>query len=432
MFVAIASGLAGCARPDGVVTIHPEQQAQVMRGWEATVDPGGPPSSPYLDFVTNDIGINRLRLEVRSGSENTDHNWSRMRSGAITDEAWRPLRYATVNDNDDPQTINPQGFDFAELDHAVTTVALPMAARLAARGEKLFVNVCYVAFTSQITTGAYVHNQPEEYAEFVLATYLHLRDRFQLTPDAWEVVLEPDNRTGWTGDMIGRAIVAAGARLRANGFTPAFIAPSVSEMVRAPRFIDAIAQVPGAMDLIAEISYHRYGVRSARQLGTIRERAERYRKPVSMLELWFGRGTSDVLREDLTQGNVVAWQGNVISGLVQAGQAATQGPFTPTEDTRVNRQYFQHVRVGAVRVASSGSLDSVAFVNPNGTNVVVLHAPAKTTFNLNGLAAGRYQVSYALSDRSVVEPLLRELSTGGSLTVTAPAAGVVTIAGLAN
>jgi len=39
----------------------------------------------------------------------------------------------------------------------------------------------------------YIHGDPAEYAELVLATYTHLDERYNVTPDCWEVILEPDN-----------------------------------------------------------------------------------------------------------------------------------------------------------------------------------------------------------------------------------------------
>jgi hypothetical protein len=358
-----------------------------------------------------------------------------MRSGEISASDWRPLRYATVNDNDDPRTINPAGFDFSELDHAVVTGVLPIKARLDARGESLFLNVCYVAFIAQITTGDYLHHAADEYAEFVLATYLHLRDRFGLVPDAWEVLLEPDNDTGWTGEMMGRAIVAAAARLREHGFTPSFIAPSVSRMRNAPRYIDGIGRVPGAMDVVTELSYHRYGLRTTRPLDGIAARAVRFNKPTAMLELWFGQGTHEVLYEDLTRAGNVAWQGSALPGLVAEGEAGTDGPFHLRYDLPRLRQYFRYVRAGAVRIgaetSAAGWFDPVAFRNPDGLQVVVVKARAAGTMIVQGLAAGRYQVSSTGADGVPTPPAWRDVGANEPLTFSMPAASVMTIAGVA-
>ena len=107
------------------------------------------------------------------------------------------------------------------MDNTIDRIVNPLRAALAAKGEKLIVNVNYVAFTGQITSGLYIHNDPAEYAEFVLATYLHLQEKYGWVPDLWEVLLEPDNVSQWNGRLLGRGDrgngrAAAGGRIRAG------------------------------------------------------------------------------------------------------------------------------------------------------------------------------------------------------------------------
>jgi len=45
-----------------------------------------------------------------------------------------------------------------------------------------------------------------------------------------------------------------------------------------------------------------------------------------MLELWFGRGTPDVLHQDLKHGNVSAWQGRVVTGMYDVENQAANKP----------------------------------------------------------------------------------------------------------
>jgi len=104
-------------------------------------------------MVVHDAGINRLRLEIRSGAENSSDTWS--------------------------------GFHFSEMDDAIERIVNPLRAVIEADGEKLYVNVNYVAFTGQIKGAGYIHDDPDEYAEFILATYLHLQDKYGWVPDSW-------------------------------------------------------------------------------------------------------------------------------------------------------------------------------------------------------------------------------------------------------
>jgi hypothetical protein len=95
------------------------------------------------------------------------------------------------------------------MDSTIDRLVTPLRDLLAAKGEKLVVNVNYVAFTGQIANGVYLHDDPAEYAEFVLATYLHLKNKYGWTPGLWEVLLEPDNVSQWNGKLLGQALAAA-------------------------------------------------------------------------------------------------------------------------------------------------------------------------------------------------------------------------------
>jgi hypothetical protein len=266
MSVSIVSwrSLTPEARATAAITLDPATTYQTINGWEVT-DYAYHTSAAFPNFVAQvldgavtDVGINRIRLEIRSGAENASDYWSLYNSGQIDYATWRCNRYATVNDNADPNTINSQGFKFSELDWNVDNIVNPLKQRVEASGEHLFISLQYVAFTAQICGGSYIHNNPAEYAEFVLVTYQHLQNKYVWVPDAWAVILEPDNVSQWSGTLIGQSIVAAAARLQAKGFAPHFIAPSNTDMSNVAGYVDAAAAVSGALAYWDEISYHRY------------------------------------------------------------------------------------------------------------------------------------------------------------------------------
>ncbi|MBL0323335.1 MAG: hypothetical protein IPP80_13355 [Ignavibacteria bacterium] len=222
--------------------------------WEATATIASECDPQYseirdrmLDSLVRFTGVNRLRVEVRAGSENPVDHYAEWRAAGCptgTDPAyvrWLQNQYVTVNDNND-STTDVRGFHFTELDATIENVVIPLRTRLEAKGEDLHVNVCYVAFTDQNAGGTYLHDQPNEYAEFVSAVYQHLKTKWNIVPDRWEAVLEPDRVSQWTASKLGAALDAAALRLRTDGIEPSFIAPSTSNTSNT---------IPWAKDIIA-------------------------------------------------------------------------------------------------------------------------------------------------------------------------------------
>ncbi|HYN06534.1 MAG TPA: hypothetical protein VES67_03995, partial [Vicinamibacterales bacterium] len=217
------------------IAVNSSQRFQTMHGWEAallasTSDWTGLTDAQIgagLDLAINDLGISRVRLAIRSGTEG---------SGGTS--------YNIVNDNSDPNVINQAGFNFGVLDTMISRVVVPARQRSQARGESLYVNLNYVDFG----TSTFEHYaNPQEYAEFMLATFQHIQGKYGFVPNGIEVILEPDNVAGWSGDAIGRAMVATAAKLQANGFAvPEFIAPSTTAMPNADGYLDGILAVAGA------------------------------------------------------------------------------------------------------------------------------------------------------------------------------------------
>lgn len=141
--------------------------------WEATATIASECDPQYseirdriLDSLVRFTGVNRLRVEVRAGSENPVDHYAEWRAAGCptgTDPAyvrWLQNQYVTVNDNND-STIDVRGFHFTELDATIENVVIPLRTRLEAKGEDLHVNVCYVAFTDQ-NAGGHVSPRPTE------------------------------------------------------------------------------------------------------------------------------------------------------------------------------------------------------------------------------------------------------------------------------
>jgi glycosyl hydrolase family 30 len=455
--LVLVSAAAACADRSGEIppaedgrpriVIDPGTRHQTINGWEATAQAGQADSAAFHAYrdrlfdAAVDLGIDRLRVEVRSGSEHTRDNWTAMRRGEIDQAAWRAIRYSTVNDNADPFSVRPGGFWFSELDDTVENVVVPLRERLAALGRRLFVNVTYVAFTGQIGRGLeYHHQNPEEYAEFVQATYRHLKERHGFVPDAWEIILEPDNMPQWGAETVRQAMIAVGNRLQAIGITPRLIAPSTTSLRNAVLYANDIGR-RGPPRFWFELSYHRYRGVSESGVRAIAARAREWNIGTAMLE-HIGSGYED-LHQDLKIGRNSSWQQFALAfpnvkddgGLyfLVDDRNVTAPVVKMASRTPFLRQYFWFIRSGAVRVDASTSataFDPLAFVNPDGRFVVVVKAQRGGSFVVEGLPPGAYEATYTTDAEARGRATV--VQTGVSLRVEMPARGVITISGVSS
>ncbi len=444
--LALVPGPAGAEdRQTPTITVDTDVTYQTITAWEATAGMGQD-SSPNLanysdevmDRAVDELGLNRLRLEVRAGVENPDDYWTQWQEGVVDYDFWRSHRYTTVNDDTDPDHINWSAFHFSELDNTVEKVVLPFMQKVHASGGTPLINLNYVAFTAQNGAGLqYIHDDPDEYAEMMLATFTHLDDTYGFVPDYLEVILEPDNVAQWTGYTIGNAIVATKAKLAASGYHPDFIAPSNTNMGGAVSYFDQMTTVYGAIDALAEMAYHRYGGVSDMNLAAIAQRKAMYGVDTAMLE--HSGSDHEDLHKDLAIANVSSWQQYDLAGLGSDDGGAyfiidETDPANPNVTmgarTTFLRQYFHYVRPGAVRVEASSNevgYDPVAFINANGSHVVVVKADSDATIIVNGLPAARYGVTYTTSSEYDVALPEVTLGTGGSIMANIPDKGVMTI-----
>ena len=427
---------------DGSIDVYPDLQYQEMLGWEGTDQLGENECNPVafnasrpelLNRLVNELGINRVRLETRSGHENPQ-DWYTPYRISHDPGPWQAHRYESINDNDDPRVARPGGFQFAELDHKVEVIIAPMRALLQARGERLYVNLTYVDFGAAAWEQS---SNPEEYAELIHEAFLHLQNRYGWVPDAVEISLEPDNRQNWTGEVIGRALVATGDRLKASGFRPAFIAPSTTNTRAALDYLAAVVSVPRVLEYLTDVSYHRYAEASAANVAAIAARANALGLRTAMLE-HIESGHQD-LHEDLKLGQNSAWQQFTLAycgsdngahyywfdETVQSSSSARMG-----ERTRYLRQYFSFVRLHARRIgAVSGDsrLDPLAFRNADGRVVVIVKAAAAASIQLRRLPPGLYGITFTTSSQTFASLGDVTVGSSGTLQATMPDAGVMTI-----
>lgn len=427
------------------ITVNPSTRYQTLGNWEAVAEAGqfySPAWRNYknsvLDQAVNDLGINRVRLEIKSGAENPTDYFTQWRAGQITESQYNSKRYEIINDDSNSSSVNPNGFKWSEFDSTIDEVVLPMRQRLQTRGESLWINACYVDFG----TSSFEHkNNPAEYAEFVLATYQHMQSKYGFVPDSWEIILEPDTSSAsWSSTQVAQVIKAAGDRLKANGFTPNFVSPSTTNAGNASSYIDQIASTSGAMQYVGEFSYHRYAGGTDSIIQQIASRAASYGKTTAMTE-WIG-ADYNTLHSDLKVGQNSAWEQFTLAGPTSWGPDTGDRYYIVDDTNAANpivnmgsrtkflRQYFKFIRAGAQRIGASSStsnLDPIAAINRDGKYVVVVKAASASSFDLAGLPAGTYGIKYTTASQYNVDLPSVSVTGGQTLSTSIPDAGVLTV-----
>jgi hypothetical protein len=330
--------------------------------------------------------------------------------------------------------LNPAGFRWGLFDELIRTFVIPLKARVLARGEPFVLVACYVGFRP---TSAYQQRNPAEYVEFMLTVLNHLREKFNVVPDIWEVRLEPDHgRTQISGKEQGQLLLAAAQAARAAGYDKLmFDVPSTVVPHRTVEWLRGVLSVEGTAPFIREVTYHRYSPPTKGMLNAIRDTAEGRGYPTAMLE--YLKASEHDLFEDLTEANVSAWARFSLAGPFGGPERGGQYYFADTarrtfryrSTTWPLRQYFHYVRPGAVRIAATTrnqGIEPVAFRRPDGRMVMVANVSGAADVLITGLRPDRYRLSYSTEkEPGTLGPILT--SSDGSLNVRIPAKGTLTL-----
>jgi glucose/arabinose dehydrogenase len=453
----LALSILGCKSPPGqppaeppppgnsnanTITLNPAVTLQTMVGWEVPVistvlDYAGivPFMGPLMDQAANDLGINKIAIGMESGDENpsgacqVDYLNRAISEGTLVNTCL----YNSVNDNNDPFVVNPNGFHFTLLDWQIDNLLLPLKQRVEARGEKLHIMIRYVDFRA--TPFEHFQN-PEEYAELMQVVFDHINTKYGFVPDAIDVVNEPENSPGWSPNALGRVIASAGARLAARGWRPDFVGPSTVNKGNAAPYFDAMMATPGAAPFLKDLAWHCYSDSGSNSSAAIAARATQFGVRTSMTECWNTSNTYLTLHQELKASRNASWQLGTVAGINGYYDVSGSGQITLRPKARFIRQYFKHVRAGARRIdatSPSASFDPVAFINTDGRYVVVVKATGGGSFSVANLPAATYGIFYTTGPDGLnvtnfdVNLGDQTVAAGRTLTTSIPSTGVITI-----
>ena len=452
--LAVAAGLAAFslaphrsrAASGAEISVDLAKRHQTLSGWEVPIrgweqDKAG---DRYDDSwrrerdevarrLIDDVGINRVRLELRSNTENPVDYWTRYVNGEETYYSWHNRNYEKRNDNDDPDKPDPAGFQWAGIDYRVDTLVLAMRDLLAARGEKLFITLCFVDFNKGSLGTLTYATKPEEYAELIAAAFDHLREKYGLTPDALEIVLEPENSGPWRAERLAPAIRAATKRLAKRGYHPRIVGPSTKLAKNAVPYFNAATHAGAKIDTL---SFHSYDNPSDEVRRGIARQAAVSGVSTAMLE-HFSADVNEFYR-DMTIANVSAWQQWAIAHVMDNGKYLLVADISKPQGARLRlaaktrpmAQIWRHARIGDTRVAAASadpSLKPLAFVRPDGGVSLSVIADRGGDFTVEGLPAGAYEVEYTTAQALAQTGGKVAVGADGRAPLSIPAAGVITI-----
>lgn len=419
---------------------------QPIEGWEVTVrgwdinkiedrfDPSFAENMDEVaDVLVNQAGVNRLRLELGTNAESPVDHWTPFERGEVTHTVWQAQMYDNHNDNKDPFVVDPDGFQWAALDYKVEKVVLPVRAALAARGEKLFLNLCVVDFAKGSLGSLDVAVKPEEYAELVVAAFDHLKSKYGLTPDALEITLEPENAGTWKAERFGPAIKAVSKRLAAKGYDPQIIAPSTTRASNAIPYFNTASRSGARIDVLAYHSYDRPGDDIRREIARTAAAAG---VKTAMLEHL--RADVNEFYRDMTLANVSSWQQWAIGHFKDDGKYLLVADLTKPKGKRVRlgtrtrflAQVWRHARIGDVRVAATTAnpaLKPLAFSKADGGMALSVIVDAASEFSISGLPPGDYEIERTTAKELGVKAGTVKVARDGRASLAMPSPGVITI-----
>jgi O-glycosyl hydrolase len=384
-FVALGVGPCPAPYPSAAparVSIDPSTQHQTIAGLGGSATNGEtlrampePDRSQVLDLVFKELEPSVVRFTI-------------------------PHEIEPVNDDDDPEHMNPSGF--VRPDDHLWQIDEIMARGTPALMAAPWSPPAWMKNTSQTCCGGSLRPGMEpELAEF-LSAYMGFLAR-DGHPLRWlSLQNEPESPSPWDANTYapqGFADAAEAVALRAlrDGHTARLVAPDTALSIFAPFFVPFLLAMPTAGPWTEAVAFHLYAAdyyavnRVAPAVADLRS------KVPAALPIWMteysnttgiGDGSYDeaftqaaLIHQTLTNGAgmYLIWQlyrpGGPGEALVVISPTPGAPGYTVTPKYWTARQYLKFVRPGAVRIdaaSEDAALLVSAYRNPDGATVAVL------------------------------------------------------------
>jgi O-glycosyl hydrolase len=356
-----------------VITIDPKARFQTMQGFgtsvrlfddprvtntldpatkRATATPPVSAQSQILDALYVDLGLTRVRFLPGDGGTEP------------------------VNDNADPLVADLSKFDFSWTNGDGQLDLMP---GLWNRGARTYF-VSTPALEKWMTEA-----NPEEYAEWVIVTLRHWRDR-GYEPPFVSLKNEPGSAASggvWSGAYLRDVTKILGARIKADGMKTRIVLPDDVSPKEALARLQVVLADPDARQYVGAVAYH-LGERGGEV--EIKQLAEQYGIPVWMT----GYSSQDFIELSTTMNALITDDGVSavdytwgFAGDQESSQlvrvVARNGAyerFLMTPRYYAMGQYARYVKPGAVRISATSNdpaVKATAYVDGYKLIVVVTH-----------------------------------------------------------
>jgi hypothetical protein len=419
----------------GLVILDTNTQFQTIRGWVAVGSIGLVPpefqQQQLLSRCVNELGVTALRLDLPFNGNSATQG----RSWDFRIDGTNPGKTNWANFD----TLAGVQFDSTAVDQLMSNTVIPFRQLVLARGDPftMYDNPSFYYSGSTGPMPSWIQYNTGEYAEYLVSLAEYLAHKYGIAPDYLTIINEAGNNNAMTPAFEARVIKALGPMLQAGGLNTKVQLAECVNALNTLTYVQDTNMTSEVLQYVATVSWHDYGTQSSSAKASIYAYAQSNHLMSAETETQLA--TFPTMYDDLVNGGNSYWGqyflgGNAAGQGIQYLNTGLDGASISLPSQYWNwRQVMNYVRPGAVRVGAVSTDTSVlvmAFVK-NGQPTVILcntnSANPSIAMTVSNLPAGTYGVSQSSSGVGITELGLQTVTSAGTLTVTNPYNGVLTI-----